>query len=165
MFNRIVDDIDENFKTKKYDFVRLFCKKNCLFIINNVFYVKKCFYNFLSFNQFQINDCFLFIIKNDFFIDFNDIEVIFWCNLYFVQLKNSIICFLINFDIFRMWHERFNYLNNQNVINLIRNVDIDLFKFFSKNFVFFMTKKLINRNHIKIKLHQIDIKLILFIKI
>ena len=50
MFNRIVDDIDENFKTKKYDFIRLFCKKNRLFIINNVFYVKKCFYNFLSFN-------------------------------------------------------------------------------------------------------------------
>ena len=102
MFNQIVDDIDENFKTKKYDFVRLFCKKNRLFTINNVFYIKKCFYNFLSFNQFQINDCFLFIIQNEFFIDFNDIEIIFRCNLYFVQLKNSIVCFSINFDIFRM---------------------------------------------------------------
>ena len=41
MFNRIVDDIDKNFKTKKYDFVRLLCKKNRLFTINNVFYIKE----------------------------------------------------------------------------------------------------------------------------
>ena len=102
MFNQIVDDIDENFKTKKYDFVRLFCKKSRLLTINNVLYVKKCFYNFLSFSQLQTDDCFLFIIKNGFFIDFNDIQAIFRCDLYFVQLKNSVVCFSINFDIFRM---------------------------------------------------------------
>ena len=37
--------------------------------------------------------------------------------------------------------------------------------FFQKILVFFVTKKSTKRNYIKIELHQIDIKLILFIKI
>ena len=102
MINRIVDDIDENLKTEKYDVVRLFCKKNRSLTINNVFYVKKCFYNFLSFNQFQFDDCFLFIIQHEFVIDSNDIEIIFRCDLYFVQLKNFVVCIFVNFDTFRM---------------------------------------------------------------
>ena len=36
---------------------------------------------------------------------------------------------------------------------------------FQKNFAFFVTKKSTKRNHTKIELHQIDIKLILFMKI
>ena len=84
IFSRIVDNIDENLKIKEYDFVRLFCKKDCSFTINNVFYIKNCFYNLLSFNQFHNNSYFLFIIKNKFFIDINNIQALFRCNLYFV---------------------------------------------------------------------------------
>ena len=160
MINRIVDDIDENLKTEKYDVVRLFCKKNRSLTINNVFYVKKCFYNFLSFNQFQFDDCFLFIIQHEFVIDSNDIEIIFRCDLYFVQLKNFVVCIFVNFDTFRMWHKRFEHLNDQNVINLIRNVNINLFKFFSKNFCFFCDKKIdktkSHKNRIASNRHQIN---------
>ena len=44
--NWIINNINNDFKAKKHNFVRLFCKKNCLFIIYNVFYIKNCFYNF-----------------------------------------------------------------------------------------------------------------------
>ena len=73
MFSQIVNDIDKDFKAKKYNSVQLFCKKNCSLTINNVFYIKNCFYNFFSFNQFYNNNYFLFIIKNEFFIDINNI--------------------------------------------------------------------------------------------
>ena len=64
IINRIINNINNNLKTKKYNFVQLLYKKNCLFIIHNVFYVKNYFYN---------NDCHLTIIKNNFFININDI--------------------------------------------------------------------------------------------
>ena len=68
MFNRIVDDIDKNFKTKKYDFVRLFCKKSRLFTINNVFYVKNVFTIFCRSINFKLTTAFYSLSKTIFLL-------------------------------------------------------------------------------------------------
>ena len=102
MSSRTVGGIGGDFKAGGYDSVRLFCKGGRSFTINNVLYVKNCFYNLFLFSQLHNDDCFLFIIKNGFFIDINDIQALFRCGLYFVQLKNFVACVSVNFDTLRM---------------------------------------------------------------
>ena len=149
MSSRTVGGIGGDLKAGKYDFVRLFCKGGRSFTINNVLYVKNCFYNFLSFSQLHNDGCFLFIIKNGFFIDINDIQALFRCGLYFVQLEDFVVCVSVNFDTLRMWHERFGHLGNQNVIKLAHSVGIDLSKLFFSDFCF-----LCDRGAGKIEFHK-----------
>ena len=128
MSNRIVDDIGGDLKTGGYDSVRLFCKGGRSLTINNVLYVENCSYNLLSFSQLHNDDCFLFIIKNEFSIGINDIQALLRCDLYFVQLEDPVACVFVNSDTLRMWHERLGHLGNQNVIKLAHSVSIDLSK-------------------------------------
>ena len=86
------------------------------------------------FFQFQINDCFLFVIFDDFFIDLNDIHVVMQQSFYVLQFQKSIVCVIINFDVLQMWHERFKHVNKTIIIVMIQKIDIDFSNFFSNDF-------------------------------
>ena len=145
IFNFSIKNIEKKFNFLDYKIVRFFCKifnENRYFIVNYIFYVSSCQYNFLSFVHFQQNDCFLSMIFNDFAIDIKDIYVFWQCDFYILQLKKLITCLFVNFDTLKIWHERLNYLSNQNVVKLIHRVDIDFFKSSSFDFYVFCEKKI-----------------------
>ena len=100
-----VNDIDFNFQIKKHDVMRLFCKKNKTFTINNVLYVKNCRFNFLFYNHLKIDDCFIKIFDDnhdDFELNNNDVKILLHRDFYFLKQKEFVICMIVNFDIFRM---------------------------------------------------------------
>ena len=63
------------------------------------------------------------------------------------------ICLTVNQDTLKMWHERLNHLNIQNIIQMIHQHDIDFFKSSSSNSCIFCEK--INN---KTKFHRKSIK-------
>ena len=76
IFDTFVKKIKKNFIFFDYEIVKLFChilNDDRAMRIHKMFYVFDCQFNF--FFQFQINDCFLFVIFDDFLINANDIYV------------------------------------------------------------------------------------------
>ena len=79
IFDVSIENIKKEFKFSDYDIVRFLCdisSENRFFFIHQMLYVSNCTYNFFSFFQFQQDDCFLFIIFNDFAIDNKSIRAL-----------------------------------------------------------------------------------------
>ena len=136
IFDVSIEDIEGELKSSDYGIVRLFCDTSSggrFLSIHQMLYVSNCTYNLLSFSQLQQGGCSLFIIFNDFAVDNKSIRALRQHDLYVLQLDKLVVCLTINQDTLKMWHERLNHLNIQNIIQMTHQHDIDFFKSSSSN--------------------------------
>ena len=164
IFDVLIEDIEEEFKSSDYDIVRFLCdisNENRFFFIHQMLYVSNCTYNLFSFFQLQQDDCSLFIIFNSFAVDNKSIRALRQHDFYVFQLDKLVVCLTINQDTLKMWHERLNHLNIQNIIQMIHQHDIDFFKSSSSNSCIFCEKVSdkteFHRKSIKSKRHVDDL--------
>ena len=74
-----IENIEEKFKFFDYDIVRFFCdifNRDRYLFIHQMLYISNCIYNFFFFFQLQQNDCFLFIILNNFTVSNKNIHAL-----------------------------------------------------------------------------------------
>ena len=126
-----IGNIEKELKFFDYDTVRFLCdtlNKDRYLFIHQMLYVSNCIYNLFSFFQLQQGGCFLSIIFNSFTVNNKSIHALRQQNLYILQLDKLVICSIVNQDTLKMWHERLNHLNIQNIIQMTHQHDIDFFK-------------------------------------
>ena len=159
-----IGDIEEELKSFDYDIVRLFCdtlNRNRYLFIHQMLYVSNCIYNLFSFSQLQQGGCFLSIIFNSFTVSNKSIHALKQQDLYILQLDKLVICLTVNQNTLKMWHERLNHLNIQNIIQMTHQHDIDFFKSSSSNSCIFCErisdKTKSHRKSIKSKRHVDDL--------